>query len=157
MSRRPIEVDEDDQYEARCRGIRRKNEDVRPTSVEVSRLLPDITENSKDDSDVEREVKLLSIEGKHLVLGHWPELDSVCEESEPESVNEESSIKKSDAVKEIKVRVFQNNDNVNNSPETERQLLIRAQREDSKLRDIVKMKLAKDTCPCAEKYRQNIS
>jgi len=36
--------------------IRMKDENVRPTGVEVSKLLANITESNKDDSDVEREV-----------------------------------------------------------------------------------------------------
>jgi len=90
LSRRPIEINENDQDEARCRGIRMKNENVRPTGVEISKLLADITESNKDDSDVERKVELLRVEGKHPVLGYWPELDTVQEESEPESVDEVS-------------------------------------------------------------------
>jgi len=70
LSRRLIEINEDDQDRARCRGIRMKDENVRPTGVEVSKLLADITENGEDDSDVEREVELLRVEGKHPVLGY---------------------------------------------------------------------------------------
>ena len=46
--------------------------------------------------------------------------------------------------------MVQSSDSVNDNPETERSLLIRAQREDPELGNLVKIKLDEDACPSAE-------
>ena len=79
-------------------------------------------------------------------------MDTVREESEPESVDKESPVERCDVVKEMEVRMVQSNDTVNDNPETERQL-IRAQREDPKLGNLVKMKLDEGVCPSAERLQ----